>query len=336
MRWFRSFSVFLLLILASDITLAASKVEKNSKRLKVGMSEQSMLEIMGSPVKRYHESGILQRSGYDFCHYGAFKDYLVRVVTQSGFVVSVRTGGRKAFGGNYYDLSKKERRKREKSKFIKIDVGCAKYFNDINFESEVSLMTPERYDIDGLIIETLRHPENQCSFQPQIKLRGQIGADSTFAMEALFDEIRDCVDDGSTQPPVIVKLESGGGFIKDGFSLGRLLRANGAIAVIDDHKRCASSCAIAFLGGTKRKLFSNSKILFHAPYYQERNSLGKPVANCEVPAELLKRLNDYYVDMVGQSAGDRLFDRTMSYCTASDGWVVTGFSGARLFRIATN
>lgn len=331
----KALTVLFLFLFVANPVLGASKVEKNAKRLQEGMSEKAMLEIMGSPVKFYEERGPLKRLAYDFCHYGMFKDHLVRVVTQLDVVISVRTGDMKAFGGDFYDLSKQDRRKRENSKYITKKLGCTKYFNDINFNVQRSLITAEKYDIDGLIIHTLRHPKNLCSFQPEIRLEGEIGPDSTFAMEALLEEIKDCIDDRSIQPAVVVRLESGGGLIRDGFALGKSLRSQGAIAVIDDYKRCASSCAIAFLGGVERKLFNNSEILFHAPYYQQRNKLGETVANCVVPQEILEELNDYYVEMVGQSAGDRLFDRTMSYCTASDGWVITGLSAAKLFKIAT-
>ena len=140
--------------------------------------------------------------------------------------------------------------------------------------------------------------------------------------------------EGHVKAPLI-KLESGGGFLRDGFKLGRLLRKSNATVLIEKGKICASSCAVAFLGGVNRAIDETSKILFHAPYYMERNGLGVEVVDCEVPDELLLELREYYTDMVGKKAGDRLYDRTMSYCTASDGWVVTGPSAARLFKITT-
>ena len=39
--------------------------------------------------------------------------------------------------------------------------------------------------------------------------------------------------------------------------------------------------------------------------------------------------------MLGDEAGKRIFDRTMWYCSAEDGWIVTGGNAAKLFEIAT-
>lgn len=324
MRLLNTLLVFLVLGIISNTAVSASKLERSTELVKVGMAEKAMLEILGRPVKVYKEAATLKRSAYDFCHYGFVRDYLVRVVTQYGQVVSVDSGDMKAFGPG-----------RKKSAFITEVKGCTKYFNDIDFAKAQRLGGVEKYDIDGLIITTIFHPQNICSFQPQIILQGVIGSDSTFAMESLLARAKECVGERKIQPPVIVRLESGGGLIKDGFSLGFLLRQSGAIATIDDHKECASSCAIAFLGGVQRTLNQSSRILFHAPYYKGRSSLGKNVISCEVPQELLDELQTYYVKMVGEESGKRLYDRTMKYCTASDGWVITGPNAAKLFQIAT-
>ena len=75
--------------------------------------------------------------------------------------------------------------------------------------------------------------------------------------------------------------------------------------------------------------------MFHAPYYDGRNSLGQPTVNCDIGDVNLDGLNSYYTEMVGKEAGDRLFERTMSYCTAEDGWVISGNNAAELYDIAT-
>ena len=41
------------------------------------------------------------------------------------------------------------------------------------------------------------------------------------------------------------------------------------------------------------------------------------------------------LEMMSDEVGDRLFERTMWYCSAEDGWVVKGDSAAELFGIAT-
>ena len=49
----------------------------------------------------------------------------------------------------------------------------------------------------------------------------------------------------------------------------------------------------------------------------------------------LTELNAYYREMTDAETGNRLFERTMWYCSADDGWVVKGASAAELYGIAT-
>ena len=76
-------------------------------------------------------------------------------------------------------------------------------------------------------------------------------------------------------------------------------------------------------------------IMFHAPYFTGENVYGKRDISCEVGEEALANLNAYYQEMTDAETGDRLFERTMWYCSAEDGWVVKGGSAAELFGIAT-
>ena len=55
----------------------------------------------------------------------------------------------------------------------------------------------------------------------------------------------------------------------------------------------------------------------------------------DVGEEALAELRAYYQEMTGAETGDRLFERTMWYCSADDGWVVKGASAAELYGIAT-
>jgi hypothetical protein len=105
--------------------------------------------------------------------------------------------------------------------------------------------------------------------------------------------------------------------------------------IIDANAVCASSCAVAFLGGNIRVISDTGKIVFHSPYFDGKNEYGARDIDCAVGEEALAKLNRYYTDMVGEETGDRLFERTMWYCSADDGWVVTGGSAAELYGIAT-
>lgn len=132
-----------------------------------------------------------------------------------------------------------------------------------------------------------------------------------------------------------MSLESGGGLLDDGYAMGRTFREKSTMTVIENGSACASSCAVAFLGGTRRVVEKSGQVMFHAPYYKKIDSTGEQKADCDVGDASLEELMAYYIDMVGEKAGNRLFERTMSYCSADDGWVVQGGSAAELFSIAT-
>lgn len=121
----------------------------------------------------------------------------------------------------------------------------------------------------------------------------------------------------------------------DGYKLGNTLRQQGVTVVVENQKSCASSCAVAFLGGAKRIIEDEGQIMFHAPYFSGRNELGARDIDCDVGEQALAELKNYYISMTDMETGDRLFERTMWYCSANDGWVVTGGAAAELYGIAT-
>ena len=169
-----------------------------------------------------------------------------------------------------------------------------------------------------------------------ILVTGSIGPDSTFAVGKLIDQRKPCRDaSGSVISPIKVILESGGGYLEDGYKLGDVFRAKGVTTIIPDSKMCASSCAVAFLGGERRMVADNGSILFHAPYLKQMQLEGKERITCDLPKEELRALNDYYTSMTSAEVGDRLYERTMWYCSAKNGWTIKGSSAAELYGIAT-
>ena len=135
--------------------------------------------------------------------------------------------------------------------------------------------------------------------------------------------------------PVTVSLKSGGGILNDGYLLGDTFRRHNVTTAIEATQHCASSCAVAFLGGKKRIIEDGGSILFHAPYFSGKNEYGKRDINCAVGQESLDELKGYYQQITDPETGERLFERTMWYCSANDGWVVTGGAAAELYGIAT-
>lgn len=195
------------------------------------------------------------------------------------------------------------------------------------------------YNIDLLkITAEVRKKGGSCDSGTETKmhLQGQIGPDSSFAVKRLIERHPACRDElGNVKVPMIFSFDSGGGLLVHGYSLGLLLRSNHATTIVESGSYCASSCAIAFLGGAKRIIQDDASIMFHAPYFGGRNEYGKRDINCEVGEDALNDLKNYYMTFTDSEAGDRLFERTMWYCSAEDGWVVTGGGAAELYGIAT-
>ncbi|MDG2442088.1 MAG: hypothetical protein P8M13_02395 [Luminiphilus sp.] len=202
-----------------------------------------------------------------------------------------------------------------------------------------SLWATESYNIDLLQVTTYtRRDAKFCSTGSvhKIVVEGQISPDSSFAMSRILDRLQQCIGtSGQTIVPVSVSLRSGGGLLNDGYKMGATFREKGVTTVIEDDMACASSCAVAFLGGPKRIVEDEGVIMYHAPYFSGENVYGKRDIDCEVGEDALNELNAYYREMTDAETGDRLFERTMWYCSAEDGWVVKGGSAAELYGIAT-
>ena len=170
----------------------------------------------------------------------------------------------------------------------------------------------------------------------RIEVKGSIGPDSSFALEELLERSPNCLQENrETKSRTIVQLESLGGLLKDGYLMGRLFRTHEVETIITNNSACASSCAVAYLGGVERLMESDSIIMFHSPYLPDLNAQGDRIANCDIGSETTARLLEYYQEMTSPEQGERLMNRTMSYCSAEDGWVLRGSAAAELFGVAT-
>ena len=195
----------------------------------------------------------------------------------------------------------------------------------------------DEYFIDGLIITTREDLSATCSSggDHTIIIEGAIGPDSSFALGELLKTSPNCLDtNGNLISRTKVILNSLGGYVRDGYAMGRAIRDNEAATEIDRNSLCASACAIAFLGGVERIMSPESVIMFHAPYLPIEVD-GATKARCDSEGVVVSDLNNYYTEMTNKVVGDRLFDRTMSYCSADDGWVLRGANSAELFGVAT-
>ncbi len=69
---------------------------------------------------------------------------------------------------------------------------------------------------------------------------------------------------GLTQ--ALVMFSSDGGNLEAGIQIGRMMRLKGFLSLVPDGARCASACALAWLGGSKRLMGATGQVGFHAAY----------------------------------------------------------------------
>ena len=170
-------------------------------------------------------------------------------------------------------------------------------------------------------------PETPCDsgYRDHLEIDGTIGPDSTAAVERLLPELHKCTHPGGWYSNTVY-LSSGGGLLEDGYAMGRLFKIHEMQTYITGGQQCASSCAIAFLGGVWREMEHDAELLFHAPYVS--SGIAIECADYGQVDELKK----YYQANLGYKDGEYLLERTMDYCSNSSGWTLNA-DGAKLFGI---
>jgi hypothetical protein len=71
----------------------------------------------------------------------------------------------------------------------------------------------------------------------------------------------------------IVSFSSDGGSLVAGLQIGETIRLKNFLTLVPDLARCASSCALAWLGGTTRFMGSRAQVGFHAAYDGQTNQV---------------------------------------------------------------
>lgn len=195
--------------------------------------------------------------------------------------------------------------------------------------------------VNDLRVRQVRTNSTTCQsgYKDHLELQGPIGPDSTRILERIFDSLPKCIykDDGSQIVPKVF-LASGGGRLADGFAMGNLFRKVGVQAIVPGEATCASSCAIAFLGGKWRSMDPPASLMFHAPYTLS-NSSSYVYGATTISIDCSDRgqvadLKNYYFKMLGANDGRFLLDRTLAYCSRSEGWTINR-DAARLFGLIT-
>jgi hypothetical protein len=69
-----------------------------------------------------------------------------------------------------------------------------------------------------------------------------------------------------SQPKAIIAFQSDGGSVIAGIEIGKIIRLRNFATLVPDNSRCASACALAWLGGAVRFMGPEAQIGFHAAY----------------------------------------------------------------------
>jgi len=175
--------------------------------------------------------------------------------------------------------------------------------------------------IGDLKIRHVRTSDSSCNqgFWDIIELDGTINNDATIVIEKILKEIDNgkgkCIR-GSQHIATTITLNSDGGYLVEGIALGRMFRKYQVLTSLTKDQKCRSSCSTAFLGGKFRKMSNDALLMMHSPYLD--NGYSIKCASKNEASELKK----YYIDMLDIETGNLLFDRTMNYCSKSDGWTL--------------
>jgi hypothetical protein len=82
--------------------------------------------------------------------------------------------------------------------------------------------------------------------------------------DLVYGDEKKFVDAALAKPDAVVILASDGGNLIAGIEIGKAIRLKGFSTFVPDDFRCASACALAWLGGTHRAMGEGSHVGFHA------------------------------------------------------------------------
>ncbi len=196
-------------------------------------------------------------------------------------------------------------------------------------KSDLTLLSDIK--VGDLRIRYLRITDERCrsGYRKNLLIEGVIGPDSTAVLAKMLPGIDVECDTGSRlkKSSRVVYLNSEGGVLEDGVAMGRLFSRYDVEARVVN--RCASACAVAFVGASARSLSENSELVFHAPYI--KSPFGFKCSGREEASGL----RSFYTAQLGEANGNYLFRRTMEHCSVSDGWSVNR-DAAKLFGLLLN
>ena len=157
-----------------------------------------------------------------------------------------------------------------------------------------------------------------------VELVGPFNAFTSDVISKTFSALSECYVQG-LHIKNVVHLTSDGGRLIDGIKVGELIREKGFRTYIPTEGMCASSCAVAFLGGKYRTISGTGRVLVHAPYIKNTYDPSiyefyKTMRSEIVCAGDLEQLSEYFVEMIGKENGEFIYQQSMNYCSESSGW----------------
>ena len=186
--------------------------------------------------------------------------------------------------------------------------------------------------INSLQVRQIRVKNDQCrgGFHDHLELSGPIGPDASEVIARVLESMPRCNKISQGWYVSTVYLNSSGGLLEHGYQLGKTFRKFSVRTSVLEGQTCASSCAIAFLGGKFRDMQGRGgQLVFHSPYWKSGASISCP------SKEEAKDLNAYYNNFLSTKDSQFLFGRTMSFCSQSAGWSINA-DAAKLFGLVTD
>jgi hypothetical protein len=110
-----------------------------------------------------------------------------------------------------------------------------------------------------------------CAHAAEISVDLKSGAMPTvrFAGPIVVEDAERFFQKVSPLPQATIVLNSDGGSAIAGIAIGEIVREKQFHTLVPSNARCASACALAWLGGTQRFMASGARIGFHAAYNSE-------------------------------------------------------------------
>jgi len=165
---------------------------------------------------------------------------------------------------------------------------------------------------------TLKYDECASGNIDYVEFDGAINKDAIEAFQTILREAQGCKTKKGRALYPFVYLNSSLGDYRDGYALGELFRQYNVETIVTQGQVCKAACAMAFLGGTLRKIEDTGRIIFsHA------KDKGKGVGiECESAFEQVT-MRAYLQKVMNVSAADHLYFNLLNYCTQPEGWLMT-------------